>query len=152
MDEKKKILWIDDDVNNPELQCDHDALEEMGCIITPVTNPDDLQFDTISQYDCIIIDLFLPVGEEMSLEETQYGSKTGFVLLQRIREKYPQSKTVIYSVFELPDVRSYCVDNGINYWNKSKHKKRNHSVSGDKIDWSAEFAKDIIKVINGEKG
>ena len=138
MDEKKKkILWIDDDVNNPELLPDRDALEERGCIITPVTTPDVLNDIEISLYDCIIIDLFLPVGTTMSLEETQYGSRTGFVLSKRIKEQFPKSIIVVYSVFDLPDVREYCNNKSIQYWKKSEY--NNSDV----------FAENIINLING---
>ena len=150
-DKQKKILWIDDDVNKPELSCDRDALEERGCIITSVINPDNIPHESISQFDCIIIDLFLPVGEKMSLTDTQFGSITGFISLKNIITHYPKSKIVVYSMFEFPDVRAYCKDNGIHYWNKFEHRRSNDDESDDDPDWSDEFAKDIIKVINGEE-
>ena len=136
--ENYKILWIDDDVNNPELQPDKDALEEHNCIIKPITSPDDLHYEDIPKYDCIIIDLFLPVGTKLTLSDTNYGSRTGFVILKKIKEQYPQTKIVVYSVFDVADVRAYCNEKEIQYWIKS-------ALLSD------EFAENIVKLINGEK-
>ena len=119
MEKKYKILWIDDDVNNPELVSERDALEELGGEITPVTNPDDFEIDTVPLYDCIIIDLFMPIGTKLSEEETKNGTRTGFVLLKMIKKEYPQTKTIMYSVFDAPDLREYCINNNIPYWEKS---------------------------------
>ena len=57
-----KILWIDDDVNKPELMAERDALEELGCNITPIPHPDLLHINMASLFDCIIIDLSMPTG------------------------------------------------------------------------------------------
>lgn len=117
-----KILWIDDDINGPEVMSQRDALEEKGCIITPITNPDQLQFDTIALYNCIIIDLYIPPGDNLSFQETHCGTRTGFVLLKKIKEKHPNSKVVVFSVSDIPGVRQYCQDNCIEYWIKSHYK------------------------------
>lgn len=136
--EKYKILWIDDDVMSPELMMECEALAEKGCVITPVSNPDQLQINNIPSYNCIIIDLFMPTGS-LSISETHGGSRTGFVLLKKILNKHPNSKTkiVVYSVFDAPDVRAYCTENGIEYWSKSYY-------TADR------FADNIVKLIRGE--
>ena len=134
--EDYKILWIDDDVNHPDLLSDRDALEDRGCNITPISNPDDIEYDNIPFYDCIIIDLAMPIGTKLTLPETSYGSRTGFVILKKIKEQYPQTKFVVYSVFDVPDVRAYCNEYGIQYWIKS-------------VPLSDEFADNIVKLIKG---
>lgn len=131
------ILWIEDDVNGPELMSERDALQERGCVVTPVINPDELKISKIRQYDCIIIDLMMPPGKKLSFQETRGGSKTGFVLLKKIKEKYPDSKVVVYSVFNVPEARVYCNENGIEYWTKSNY-------------LADAFAENIIKYIQGE--
>lgn len=127
------ILWIDDDINGPELMTERDALEELGCRITSLSRPDGFRMETVPLYDCIIIDLSMPIGS-MSIMETRGGSRTGFVLLKKIKNKHPKSKIVIYSVFDVPEVRSYCNNNRIEYWNKS-------SINAD------DFALNIIEFI-----
>lgn len=114
------ILWIDDDINKCALEPEIDALLELGCNITPIPHPDLFRMEMVPFYDCIIIDLSMPIGL-LPINETHGGSRTGFVLLKKIINKHPESKTkiVIYSVFDAIDVRSYCIDNGIEYWDKS---------------------------------
>ena len=129
------ILWIDDDVDNSELAPEVDALKEMGCHITSVTNPDELQTRMFASFDCIIIDLSLPIGKKFSPAETQFGARTGFVLLKMIKEKHPTAKTIVYSVFDAPEVINYCRNNNIPYWNKSQY-------------LADDFAKDVMNVIN----
>ena len=111
------ILWIDDDICSVVLEPERDALNELGCKITPISHPDDFRMGMVPFYDCIIIDLSMPIGL-LPIKGTHGGSRTGFVLLKKIKNKHPKSKIVIYSVFDAPDVRSYCNDNGIEYWNK----------------------------------
>lgn len=118
---KYKILWIDDDINGPEMMSQYDALEDKGCIITPITNPDQLQFDTIVLYDCIILDMYMPTGDNLSFQETRVGSRTGFVLLKKIKKEFPNAKVVVFSVSDIPDVRKYCNDNSVEYWVKSHY-------------------------------
>ena len=136
--EEIKILWVDDDVNGPELMSERDALEEKNCVVTPITNPDQLRLEDIPSYNCIIIDLFMPTGEKLNFSKTRGGSRTGLVLLKKIKDQYSDFKTIVYSVFELPEVRSYCKGkNNIEYWNKS-------SLTAD------EFADNLIKFIKGD--
>lgn len=134
---KYNILWIDDDINRQELMPERDALNELGCIITAIPHPDNFRMETVPFYDCIIIDLSMPIGGNMTIDETGGGTRTGFVLLKKIKNKYPNSKIVVYSIFDAPDVRSYCNDNGIECWNKS-------SLLSD------EFALSIVELIEKE--
>lgn len=131
------IMWIDDNINDPELIPDRDALEERGCRITPVENADDALIYTniIESFDCVIIDLCMPLGKKLNRHETRYGTRTGLILSKIIKEKYPESKIIIYSVFDVSDVCEYCKNNnGIYYLNK-------RDVLSD------EFAKRVVDVI-----
>lgn len=134
--EEYNILWIDDDINGPELLSERDALEEKGCNITPITHPDELQINVIPSFNCIIMDLFMPVGKKLSLQETKGGSRTGFVLLKKITEKFPNSLIVIYTVFDIPEVKNYC-------------NNKQHICYLSKSSFSAEeFADKIVELIN----
>lgn len=134
--ERIKILWIDDDVNNPELMPERDALEELGCYITPIPHPNLLQINMASLFDCIIIDLSMPTGN-LPISETRGGARTGFVLLQKIIEEYPESCIVVYTVFEVPEVKNYCKERSVSYWTKS-------SLDAD------DFALGIVDLINNK--
>ena len=84
-----------------------------------ITNPDDFNIELIPSVDCTIIDLSMPVGKKIKLQEARSGSRTGFVLLQQIKENYPDAKIVIYSVFDVPEVRGYCSVHNVEYCTKS---------------------------------
>lgn len=133
-----KILWIDDDVNNPELRQERAALEERGCVITAVTNPDDLDYGNITSFDCIIIDLSLPTGNKLSLPETAFGTRTGLAILKKIKKKSTDTKTIMYTVFGAPDAEYYCCNHKIPYWNKSEY-------------LADDFAEAVINVIKNKE-
>ncbi len=132
------IMWIDDNINDPELIPDRESLEERGCHITPVENADDalIYTNTTQQFDCIIIDLSMPIGKKLNLEETRFGTRTGLILTKKIKEKHPESKIIIYSVFNVQEIYEYCQKNkGIYYLSK--------------IDYiSSEFAEKVVNIIN----
>lgn len=134
------IMWIDDNINDPELIPDRESLEEMGCHITPVENADAalIYTNTIQQFDCIIIDLCMPLGKKLNTKETRFGTRTGLILTKRIKEKHPESKIIIYSVFNAQDVSEYCRNNsGIYYLCKMDY-------------LSDEFAEKVVNIIKGE--
>lgn len=118
--EEFSILWIDDDINKPELMPDCYALSKKGCIITPINELSKLKITkkTLQTYHCIILDLNMPVGKE-SFKDTRGGVTTGYAILQKIKEKCPDSKIVVYSNHEASEVRSYCNKFNIEYWKKS---------------------------------
>ena len=113
-----KILWIDDDVNYPELRQEREALEERGCVITCVTNPDDIDYNNITPFDCIIIDLLMPTGKNLSCPETKFGTRTGLAIIKKIKEKSSYAKTIIYSAFDSNTTKKYCDCHNIPYWSK----------------------------------
>ena len=129
------VLWIDDEICSVVLP-ERDALNELGCKITPISHPDDFRMEMVPFYDCVIIDLSMPIGT-LPINETRGGSRTGFVLSKKIKNKHPNSKIVIYSIFDAPDIRSYCNNNGIECWNK----REMHSD---------EFALSIVELIEKE--
>ena len=120
----KNILWVDDDVNRFALLPDRDELESRGCRIIEAPRPDDLLkvlHEQILQIDCIIIDISMPTGS-LDMAESDYGMRTGFVLIQKIREsnsKYKNAKIIVYTVIGDSEVRQFCKDNNILYLNKS---------------------------------
>lgn len=119
MEENYKVLWIDDDVNGPELMSERDALKEKNCQVTPITNPDDFDIDTISDCNCVIVDLSLPTGNKLTLQQTRGGSRTGLCILKELKKEHPEIKTVVYTVFDIPEVKIYCREQKIKYLNKS---------------------------------
>lgn len=120
----KNILWVDDDVNRFALLPDRDELESRGCKIIEAPRPEDLfkvLRDQFYQIDCFIIDISMPTGD-LDMVDADYGMRTGFVLIKKIRESnsiYKNTKIIVYSVIGDEDVRQFCRDNDIPYLNKS---------------------------------
>ena len=110
-----KIIWVDDDINRPELRAERDELEERGCEIIPVRDTDDFlemlkkpqeNFD----YDGVILDLSMPVGTEFNMNEAAFGSRTGLLLMKTIRNNYlfRNVKLIVYSIVDSDEVVKEC--------------------------------------------
>ena len=119
------ILWVDDDINNPELRSDKLALEMNDAEIVGIDNSDEF-FDYIedsdkdpTNIDCIIVDLSMAPGWKLRTEKTDYGVSTGLFLLKRIKEsQFKDTLTIVYTITDNPKVKSYCKTEGIPYWTK----------------------------------
>ena len=110
-----KIIWVDDDINRPELRAEKDELEERGCEIVPVRDTDDFlemlkkpqeNFD----YDGVILDLSMPVGTEFNMNEAAFGSRTGLLLMKTIRDNnlFRNVKLIVYSIVDSDEVDKEC--------------------------------------------
>ncbi len=139
-----KIIWVDDDINRPELRAERDELEERGCEIVPVRDADDFlemlkkkkeNFD----YDGVIIDLSMPVGTEFTLNEAAFGSRTGLLLMKTIRENelFCNVKLIVYSIVDSDEVDKECKKYGALYLKKANL-------------FSYEFADKVMEWVNGE--
>lgn len=120
----KNVLWVDDDVNRFALLPDRDELESRGCRIIEAPRPEDflkVLNDQLFQIDCIIIDIAMPTGT-LDMTESEYGMRTGFVLINKIRKsnsKYKNAKIIVYTVMEDSEVRQSCQNHNILYLSKS---------------------------------
>lgn len=136
------ILWIDDDINNPELRPDRVALCKKECDIICIDNPDTFldylenNQNTRENVDCIIIDLSMPTGKKLRKEKTKRGMSTGMILLEKVRNsRFKNTLVIVYTITENIEVKEYCRSAKIPYWNK--------------MDFlSNEFATEIINLIN----
>lgn len=110
-----KIIWVDDDINRPELRAEKEELQERGCEIIAVQDTDEfLELLKKPQenfnYDGVILDLSMPVGYEFTLKEAAYGSRTGLLLLKKIRENilFQNIKVIVYSIVDNDNVDREC--------------------------------------------
>lgn len=140
-----KIIWVDDDINRPELRAERDELEERGCEIIPVRDTDDFlemlkkpqeNFD----YDGVILDLSMPVGTEFNMNEAAFGSRTGLLLMKTIRNNYlfRNVKLIVYSIVDSDEVVKECKKYGALYLKKANL-------------LSYEFADKVMEWINYKK-
>ena len=136
------IVWVDDDVNNPELRPDRVALIKKDCHIIGFDCPDSfINFikdnrNNPENVDCIIIDLSMPLGRINKRGKAKRGTSTGQVLLDEIsNSRFKETLVVVYTITDNDDVKEYCDESGKRYLNK--------------IDYlSDEFATEIINLIN----
>lgn len=129
MDDNKKIkvLWLDDDIENPALRTECMELEQRGYQIYKAPNPDVYDEFINSEneigcliFDCCILDISLPLGSISNSREAKKGMRTGFLLLKELlkNERYKDVPKVIYTIVEDKDIQSYCEQHGVKYINK----------------------------------
>ena len=141
MNTNKKILWVDDDINYPELQPERDELELSGVEVIPIESAD-VFLEIIENIDfmpdCIIMDLSMAVGKKFDVREANMGMRTGQLLIEKWLEKEQSNgiPIIIYSIVNQDDNLFYfCKKNGILYWNKSDY-------------MPDEFAGKVLEIIN----
>lgn len=86
--EKKKIIWIDDDIETPILDPYVDELEEDGFSIIKVKKTDgfmDLIKNESDTITAILVDIIMPPGD-IDFGEARGGLRTGIVILKKILE------------------------------------------------------------------
>jgi DNA-binding NtrC family response regulator len=122
---KVKILWIDDDIFRLKLQPYIDEFNDNGFEIIGVANPDDINEAIASNSDiqCIILDVSMPTGENIEVNEAKKGMRTGLVVLKILKENTSlnQIKKVIFTIVTDEEVRKYCDSNSIPYLSKQEN-------------------------------
>ena len=108
----KKILWIDDDINRFSLMPYVDVFKEKGFTIIGAENPDESNEILSLQHDfqCIIVDISMPLGESIQFGEAKGGMQTGFVILEKLKENsaLENVKKVVFTIVDDAGVREYC--------------------------------------------
>jgi len=122
----KKILWIDDDINDARLMPYADEFEGQGFTIVGVDNPDDIE-ETLSlnknNFLCIIVDMAMPFGNKLNYGETKGGLLTGLTVLKELVEnvKLNGVKKVVFTITDDSEVKVYCKKQQIPYFQKQKY-------------------------------
>lgn len=118
----KRILWIDDDVNNPELQTEKFELEKNDFIVVGSETPDEgfevLKTDT--NFGCIIVDISMPRGKTISFAEARGGMRTGLIILRRLLAdtRLNNIKKIVYTVIDDGEITKECEKNNVLYLKK----------------------------------
>lgn len=112
----KKILWVDDDVNTGALRAFVDEFVDNGIQVEKIDNPDDfLNMLPRSDFDCLILDVLMPVGQKLSREETEGGTATGLALLNRYLKEPVQKPVIICTIRNDEQVRRFAIERNIPY-------------------------------------
>ena len=144
MKAKKRIIWIDDDINRLFLRPYIDEFEESGFDIIKVMEADEvdniLQNEITDTLTAIIIDISMPPGEKISFREARGGLRTGKIILERLLsdESVSNVTKIVFTNVEDPVVELYCMDNNIPYLKKENY-------------FSNEFVDVIMALINKDK-
>ena len=84
------ILWVDDDIRSFALDAFVDEFEDSGIKILSASSPEEM-WDVLSRsghdVDLIIMDMMLPVGSLVPLNEVKLGQHTGIYLIKQLKEK-----------------------------------------------------------------
>lgn len=109
----KKILWIDDDINRFSLMPYIDEFVEQGFLIIRVENPDEIDEQIslhLNDLQCIIVDISMPPGNNISFGEAKAGMQTGLVILKKLVENTALNsiKKVVFTIVDNADVRDFC--------------------------------------------
>ena len=118
----KRILWIDDDVNNPELQTEKFELEKNDFIVVGSETPDAglevLKTDT--DFGCIIVDISMPRGKNISFAEARGGMRTGLIILRRLLAdtRLNNIKKIVYTVIDDGEIIKECENQNVLYIKK----------------------------------
>ena len=117
------VLWVDDDINNSRLRVERDEFEENKITIIRAENPDECwkQLND-SKVDLIILDISMPLGENIQLQESLGGMRTGLVLLKKLMEdnRTKEIMKIVYTIVDDQDVKDYCSENDIPYLSKQE--------------------------------
>lgn len=111
-----KILWVDDDIHSVGLRAYVDEFSDEGIEIVKINNSDDFQnaLDTVT-FDCLIMDMMMPTGENLSLQETKGGLHTGLRLLEKYLEKGISKPIIIFTVLNDEIAREWAMKYEIPY-------------------------------------
>lgn len=140
--EKKKIVWIDDDIDTSILRPYVDEFEENDFEIVKLESIDNLlpflkeEANTIS---AILVDIIMP-PLHLDFKETRGGLRTGLVVLKNIKKEKSLNEIPLIVVTNVDDdiVKAFCNQNRIPCIEKKNY-------------FSDEFVAVIINIINDRK-
>jgi len=135
----KKILWIDDDINRYSLLPYIDEFKARNLKIEGASNPDKSDEMLLKQHDfqCIIVDVTMPLGEHIQFDEAKGGMQTGLVYLKKLVENQDLKdvKKVVFTIADDTEVREYCKNQNpeIPYLLKQRYFSNTFAEAIDKI-------------------
>jgi CheY-like chemotaxis protein len=126
MEQLKNILWIDDGIESSALRPYIDEFNENGFTIIRAANPDECDeiLNSRQDFQCIIVDISMPLGQTIKYGEAKGGFLTGLVVLKKIVDnpKVKNVKKIVFTIVENnADVREYCTNNHIEYLEKQRY-------------------------------
>ena len=118
------ILWIDDDVNNLDIQID--ALRKHGYGVEPFSDVDRAWRRIIEANGaplCVIMDVMMGTGDLLLNRPTNGGLRTGEQFLRLLKEKQMLAslKVFVFTITSNPSTHELCTELGINFHRKTDY-------------------------------
>lgn len=137
--QKKRIMWIDDEIEEPLLRPYVDEFEENGFEVIKVKSTfgliNSLKVENSSTLAAILVDVIMPAGC-FAIDKTKAGIYTGLVVMEMIMS-YTNLKDIpiiCVSHFSNEEVLAFCIEHDIPFVSKMDY-------------FSNEFVKEISKLI-----
>jgi CheY-like chemotaxis protein len=137
--DKKRIVWIDDNINTSIFKPYVDEFEDNGIEIIKIKSVTGIIERLIKEAEntlsAILVDIIMP-SEDLDFGETKGGLRTGMVVLERIMEEDSLKSIPNIVVTNADDdiIREFCNSKRIKYLKKSDY-------------FSEEFVKEVKEVI-----
>ena len=100
-----RIVLIDDDHGPMDLYVR--ALRESGLVVDHLDNLTEAMEHvrtTDKPADLYLIDIMMPPGDALTLEESNYGLTSGIILYQRLRDRFPDVPVIILTSISNPEI------------------------------------------------
>jgi hypothetical protein len=95
-----KVILIDDDHGPMEYFTAALGLKKISWAhLDSVDKTMDFLKRMTTEVGLFVVDMAMPPGHHMSMEETNNGMTTGTIIVQKIREKFPRSKIMVFTNF-----------------------------------------------------
>lgn len=116
---KKRIVWIDDDINTPILSPYIDEFEENNFEVIKIESSDNLlpvlKIEAKKSLHAILVDIIMPPGK-LDFSKTRGGLRTGLLVLEDILNEKTLNKLpiVVLTNGDDDEVNKYCIEKDIN--------------------------------------
>ena len=124
--EKKRIVWIDDDINTKLLKGFVDEFEEKNFEVIKIETINNLlpilKIEAEKSLSAIIVDIAMPPGH-LDFRETRGGLRTGIVVIKELLKEDSLKSIPIIVFTNVNDevVKVFCKDRSIPYLRKEDY-------------------------------
>lgn len=128
METRKKIIWIDDDINRSFLRPYVVELMDNDFDIIKVNASDDVKNNLENMKGdnslvAIIIDIAMPTGNIINFRKARGGLRTGIIILKDLlkNENYAKVPKIVFTNVDDEEVKKFCKGNDIPYLKKVEY-------------------------------
>ena len=118
MENKKRIVWIDDDIDTPILRPYVDEFEDNNFEVIKIKDinnfMDILKKEAKNSISAILVDILMP-PQYLDFSETRGGLRTGIVVIKHIlnEEELKGIPIVAFTIVDDTEINNFCKGNSI---------------------------------------